>query len=332
MFRQMQKIFLLTVFLLLAWDAGAEEGLADSVAHWTAAQAAAYYQTHENQRDKLRPLLMRRYMTCQDTMSYDRLRSLRRAFWNTDLQDSVNAMYLKRREELLPQIQAEARRHCEVELDSLEMLRARCKQQMDDMIGKSIEEAFKGLMGGFLPDGRADVENLYKAHCEANILVKDIKAFLAPYISRFVSRANAVRKGYINRIAGYYAASGNYKIPPFGYAIKRMPVDCPADDLMQLVALQGRVDWLHIGVTPSALAVQGTGVSLLRGNPLLTESQANRNNDSRRLAPIVNRIAAATATNICKSVYQTVDAVFATVAQKIKDSQQAFCEMVVNKY
>ena len=332
MFRQMQKTMLLTVFLLFSWGASAEEGLADSVARWTVAQSAAYYLAHESQRNELRPLIMRRYMACQDTMSYGQLRSLRRVFWNTDLRDSVNAMYLARREELLPQILAEAQRHCEAELDSLEMLKTRCKQLMDNMIGKSIEGAFKGLMGGFLPDGREDVENLYGGHCEANILVKDIKAFLSPHISRFVSRANVARKRYINRIAGYYAASGNYQVPPFGYVIKRMPVDCPTDDLMQLVALQGRVDWLHIGITPSALVVQGTGVSLLRGKPLLTESQANRNNDSRKLAPIVNRIAAATATNIRESVYQTVDAVFATVAQKIKDSQQAFREVVASKY
>lgn len=328
----MQKILLLAVFLLFSWDADAEKGLPDSVANWTLAQAAAYYQAHGGQRDELRPLLVRQYMSRKDTMSYGQLRSLRRAFWNTDLQDSVNAMYLKRREELLSQIQAEAQGHCEAELDSLEMLKTRCKQQMDNMIGKSIEGAFKGLMGGFLPDGRADVERLYRGHCEANILVKDIKAFLAPYISRFVSRVNVARKDYINRVAGYYAASGNYKVPPFGYAIKRVPVDCPTDDLMQLVALQGKVDWFRIGITPSALAVPGTGVSLLRGQPLLTESQANKNGDSRKLAPIVNRIAAATATNIRKSVYQTVDAVFATVAQKMKSSQSAFCEMVESKY
>lgn len=328
----MRRTIIMLFIALSATAASAQTSLTDSVNQWTAAQAAAYYQAHEDHRAELRPLIMRRFMARQDTMSYLQLRSLRRTFWYTDMQDSVNQMYLQRRSEVLPMVQAAVDSLCRAELDSIDTLRVSVCESLTPMIGRSVETSLKGLMGGFMPDGSDDVSRLYQSHCKAAISVKDIKAAVGPVISRCIARLNLARKTYINKVAGYNAASGGYKIAPFSYVIGRSEVSCPIDDLMQFVALQGQIDWLHIGVTPAGFVPEGVGESLLSGRPLVSDDVANRNKDTRRLAPIANSIASKTAEAIRQSVYKTIDAVFATVARKVGDSQQAFKTVVEAKY
>lgn len=332
MTKDLHKLFLLPLLAILPAVSMAQENLADSICQWTAARAAAYYQQHADRRQELRPLITARFLSRQDTMSYWQLRSLRRTFWNTDMQDSVNAMYLKRREEMLPLVEASADSVCNSELAALSALQSRCKAAANQLVGATIEQALRNLASGFLPDGRDDAASVYRSRCLSAISVSGIKALLNPMISAYVNQTNNARKLYINKVAGYGAASGNYRIGQFGYTIRRMDVDCPTDDLMQLVNLQGKINWLHLGIDPNTLLTPGTGEALLAGRPLIDNATADRNCNTRRLAPIANNIAAATARNIQASVYETIDAVFATVAQKVKDSQPPFKKMVAEKY
>ncbi|MCH4147418.1 MAG: hypothetical protein LKF33_03235 [Prevotella sp.] len=308
------------------------KALLDSVAKWNPKQAADYYQHHLADQNLLRVPLVSRFMAHLEGLDYWQLRALRRTFWFTDLQDSVNPIYLQRRAELLPKIKADAEAHCKAELDSVERCRVLCKTLLSGSIGNSIEGALKGLTSGFLPDGKEDIEKLYASHCAANIFVGVLKDTLNRHITLLVRKLNASRKNYVNGLAGYYAAAGNYQVGGFSYVVKRHAVACPIDDLMAFQQMQGQIDWFRVGLDPASLLHNGVGQQLLSGQPLISPQQAGKNGDARKLSPVVNSIASATAQNIQSSVFQTVDDVFDFLVLKVKDSQTAFQNLVFAKY
>jgi len=207
-----------------------------------------------------------------------------------------------------------------------------CKILLTGYIGNSIEGAMKGLMGGFLPDGKEDIEKLYFGHCAANIVVNVLKDSINNHVKVLVRQINVSRKGYINHLAGYSAATGGYQVGRFGYVVKRYPVDCPIDDLVSFQQMQGLINWFGLGLNSTSLIYNGVGVDLLSGQSLLSSQQINKNGDMRKLGPVVNNIAKATAHNMEMSIYQTVDEVFNNISKKIKESQIGFQNMVFAKY
>lgn len=309
-----------------------KSALLDSAKHWSIKEAGIYYQRHSEDQNFLRQYIISHFMNNLDGMDYFEVRTLRRAFWGTNLQDYVNPFYMKRRTELQPKIKAEVESHCKAELDSVESCRMVCKRLLVGYIGSSIEEALTGLMGGFLPDGKNDIQKLYLAHCAASIRVNVIKDTINNHVVALVRQINVSRKNYINNLAGYYAAIGGYQVGKFGYLVKRHPVDCPIDDLVSFQQIQGQINWYNLGLDKSALVYKGVGQKLLLGQYLLSPYQINRNGNTRKLGPIVNNIAKATAINIEKSIYQTLEEVFDSIFDKIKKSQIGFQNIVFAKY
>lgn len=303
---------------------------ADSLA--TPKQAAAYYLHHPELRDTLRLLIHAQYLSRQHLMGYMELRTLRRSLWYTDLKDSVTQTYLMARQKMLPQIDASVDSANTCELTLLAQERTRCKEAFRDFICQSILQSVKGLSSGFLPSDDLGMQSSYQGICAATLPLTDLKVTIVKFVNETVNIINDQRRDYVNQLAGYAVAGGNYKISGFKYVVRRNPVDCPMEGLKSLNGVKNSIDWFHLGVSPASLFTPDLGKRLLAGGVALTEADAAKSKGMKILTPIINQIASATAVNIQQSVYTSVDQVFDQLVAKTQSTQSAFRELVHQKY
>lgn len=303
---------------------------ADSMA--TPQLAAAYYLHHPELRDTLRLLIHDQYLSRQHLMGYMQLRTLRRSLWYTDLKDSVTRAYLTARKKMLPQIDAAVDSVNATEMTLLATERAHCKAAFQEFICQSILQSVKGLSSGFLPSDDIGMQSSYQGICAATLPLKDLKGTIVKFVNEAVNTINNQRRDYVNQLAGYTAASGNYRVAGFKYVVRRNPVECPMEGLKNLDGVKNSIDWIHLGVSPASLLTPDLGERLLAGGVALTEEDAAKSKGMKILTPIINQIASATAVNIRQSVYMSVDQVFDQLVSKTQSTQSAFRELVHQKY
>ena len=298
----------------------------------TPKQAAAYYKHHLEQRDTLRKFILDKYFRHLDGKDYLELRALRRTFWYTDLKDSVTTAYMQARSHVLPKIDAGVDSVCQQESVMLESQRKQCKEAFADFICLSIRQSLKGLSQGFLLSDEAGMQSSYQGICAATLPLKDIKAIIVKYVNWAVTNINDHRRNYVNQLAGYAAATGNFRVSGFKYMIRRNAVACPIEALKNLNGVKNSIDWLHLDIPQTALFSSDLGNKLLAGGVVFTSNDAAKSKDMKLLVPIINQIATATAYNIQQSVYTSVDQVFDQLLVKTQSTQAAFRQLVHNKY
>lgn len=198
--------------------------------------------------------------------------------------------------------------------------RTACKRQFTHYIETAIEGALRSLMGGFLPEGQQAIVKRYQGLCAAQLPMGEMKKLLAPQVNATIAEVNGLRKATITLAAGH-AVSGGYGVDGFKYQVIRNAVECPVADLMRMQQLQRQVNWRALGLKADDVVPDGSGARLLRGQDLMPAALVNKNEETKKIGPTVNRIARQLAWLVSKSVYRSIDQVFDVVAQKVSDSQ-----------
>ncbi len=175
-----------------------EANVLDSFSRMSNKQIASYYQHHKDEQDYLRPAIMSVIMSDLPDKDYYSLRTLKRTFWYTDLQDSVNPEYLRKRKLLLPAIQKSIENYCQKEYQILDQYRQMCQDSLYNHIVQASEKALDAIMDDDLPKTQAEVSNRYKAVCANAIDVTIIKACIRKCMSEVIPTINASRSEYLN--------------------------------------------------------------------------------------------------------------------------------------
>ncbi len=184
----------------------------------------------------------------------------------------------------------------------VDSLRAECKKDFFPLICRSVEQSLTNLTKGMLPSDEAEIKKLYQGICAAQLPMNELKTIIGKRVHEALIAENRQRK--------------SNQIKAFKYVIRRNPVACPLEDLKAIEILQKSIDWLSLGIDHNVPVKEGTAMNLLQGKSFLSDEQVNKNDNTRRVGPYLNRVATHTAFNITKSVYLSVDQVFDELKKK----------------
>lgn len=206
----------------------------------------------------------------------------------------------------------------EKEQQTISQWQRQSKLHLTSFIAGAVEGALRGMMAQWLPDDKGKIVTLYNKVCGSQLPASAMKAIIAKDVNSMMRELNTQRQAFVTGHPQAAAQSGlSRRAGGFSYPIVRQKVDCPIDDLLQMHALQGQVDWMSLGLTADKAVPNGCGLQLLKGANLI-DSNASSSADLRRVAPIINRIAKQMAWYISKSVYATVDHSYDVIRKNVK--------------